>query len=228
MNGETFETLGDAIQSAAATGSTIKLASNAVNAGVAVAEGSEFVLDLNGYELLMTGPGAGSQGTKTLGLQLLKGSTVIIKNGRIDFEQEDPSQPLKMGIQNYSNLTLDNVKLTGGPTIQYVVSNNCGDVVFKNKTSITPTGDNVAFDVWYGMNVIYDEGVNVTIADNTVQINGKVEFGKHNRASLEDFAEHASLTCPSDMDLNISVLTPPCAWTDNGDGSKTFRYQLAD
>lgn len=228
MNGETFETLGDAIQAAAATGGTVRLLSNAENAGVAVAEGSEFVLDLNGYELHMEGPGAGSQGTETIGLQLLKGSTVIIKNGYLDFQEGTPEHPLKMGIQNYSNLTLDNVKATGGPTIQYVVSNNFGNIVFKNKTAITPTGDNVAFDVWYGMQAVYDDGVNVTIADGTVEINGKVEFGKHRRASEEGFAEHASLTCPENMDLNIDVLTPPCAWTDNGDGTKTFRYQLAD
>lgn len=202
--------------------------SDASNAGVAVAEGSEFVLDLNGYELLMVGPGAGSQGTQTNGLQLLKDSTVIIKNGYLDFQAGTGERPLKMGIQNYSNLTLDNVKVSGGPTIQYVVSNNFGNVVFKNNTVITPTGDNVAFDVWYGMAPAYDDGVNVTVADSTVQINGKVEFGKHRRASAEGFAEHASLTCPVDMSLNVSVLTPPCQWADNGDGSKTFRYQLTE
>ena len=131
-----------------------------------------------------------------------------------------------MGIQNYSNLTLDNVKLSGGDNITYVVSNNYGEVIFKNKTSITPTEQNVAFDVWYGMNQVYDEpGVNVTIADNSVKINGKVEFGKHNRASLENFEQHASLTCPAEMELNVDVLTPPCIWHENAqDGTKTLRY----
>lgn len=223
MNGQIFETLGDAIQAAAATGATIRLTADASNAGVAVAEGSEFVLDLNGHKLEMTGPGAGSQGTKTNGLQLLKDSTVIIKNGVLTFEA-----PLKMGIQNYSNLTLDNVKVSGDNNIQYVVSNNYGNVVFKNKTTITPTGNNVAFDVWYGMSEVYDiPGVNITIADETVKVNGKVEFGKHNRASLENFAEHASLTCPTSMDLDMSILTPPCAWTTTGD-KKTLRYQPED
>lgn len=168
----------------------------------------------------MTGPGAGSKGTETNGFQFLKGSTIILKNGTIAFD--DPR--LKMGIQNYSDLTLDNVKVSGGETIQYVVSNNFGNVIFKNKTSITPTGNNVAFDVWYGMSQVYDDGVNVTIADPSVQVNGKVEFGKANRASAETFATNASLTIPEDMDLTMSILTPPCEWSPSPGGFKTLRY----
>lgn len=172
----------------------------------------------------MTGPGAGSSGTQTNGLQLLKGSTILIKNGTLVFNDSR----LKMGIQNYSNLTLDNVKVSGGPTIKYVVSNNYGDVVFKNKTSITPSEGQVAFDAWYGMFPVYNEpGVNVTIADNSVKINGKVEFGKTSKVTVEQFAEHASITCPTEMNLNVDILTPPCTWTENpGDGTKTLRYNL--
>lgn len=174
----------------------------------------------------MTGPGAGSKGTETLGMQFLKDSTIIIKNGTLTFDDER----LKMGIQNYSNLTLDNVKVSGGDTIQYVVSNNFGTVVFKNGTTITPSGNNVAFDVWYGMNSqgLYDvPGVNVTVADESVQVNGKVEFGKANRASEENFAQYASLTCPEDMELNVSLLTQPCEWTsDTVTGMKTLRFVL--
>ena len=201
--------------------------SDASNAGLAVSEGSEFVLDLNGHELDMTGPGAGSSGTETNGLQLLKDSTILIKNGTITFDDDR----LKMGIQNYSNLTLDNVQISGGPTIQYVVSNNYGNVIFKNNTSITPSGNNVAFDCWYGLNSqgLYDvPGVFVTVADDSVKINGKVEIGKQGRASYEDFAEHASITCPEGMELNVDILNPPCEWTANGDGSKTLRYVLSN
>jgi len=113
--------------------------------------------------------------------------------------------------------------------VQYVVSNNYGSTVFKNKTTITPTGNNVAFDCWYGMNQVYDEpGVFVTIADESVKVNGKVEFGKHNRASAENFATHAGITCPEDMELNVSILSPPSEWSSNGDGTKTLRYVVTD
>ena len=202
--------------------------SNASNQGVPVAENSEFVLDLNGHELEITGPGTGSGGRKTIGMQLLKGSTIIIKNGKLTFNDTS----LKMGIQNYSDLTLDNVKVSGGDTITYVVSNNYGNVVFKNKTVITATDNNVAFDCWYGLlaDGSYDiPGVFVTIADSSVVVNGKVEFGKQKRASDENFAEHASITCPEEMDLNVSILNPPSEWQSNpGEGTKTLRFVLTD
>lgn len=174
----------------------------------------------------MTGPGAGSSGTKTQGMQLLKGSEIVIKNGTIILS-DDPR--LKMGIQNYSNLTLDNVKISGGSNIQYVVSNNYGTVVFKNKTAITAAQDRVAFDAWYGMSEVYDDpGVNIIIADDTVVINGKVEFGKANRASAENFAAHASITCPLNMELNTYILNQPCEWIENvGENTKTLRYQAS-
>lgn len=194
---------------------------------MSVAENSNFVLDLNGHKLDLTGPGAGSSGTKTQGLQILKGSEVLIKNGTIILS-DDPR--LKMGIQNYSNLTLDNIKISGGQNITYVVSNNYGNTVFKNKTTITAAEGRVAFDAWYGMQAVYDEpGVFVTIADESVKINGKVEFGKHNRASADLFATNASITCPENMELNVSILTPPCEWQVNaGQGTKTLRYVPQD
>lgn len=181
----------------------------------------------------MTGPGAGSPGTKTLALQLLKGSTVVIKNGDIKFGFEEDSK-LKMGIQNYANLTLNNVKLSGGPTITYVLSNNYGDVHLQNHTQITPSDGKVAFDAWYGLakDGSYDvPGVFVTL-DDTVDVNGKVEFGKQDRASWEDFANGAAITVPSDYQLDI---TPSSAisggtleWIDDGNGTKSYKYVPAD
>lgn len=174
----------------------------------------------------MTGPGAGSEGTKTNGMQFLKGSTILIKNGTLIFDDAR----LRKGIQNYSNLTLDNVKVIGGDTIGYVVSNNYGTVVFKNKTSITASNTNVAFDAWYGMHPDYDEpGVHIIIADNTTVINGRVEFGKANRASDENFANHASITCPEEMELNVDILNQPSSWHINSqDGTKTLLFDLAN
>lgn len=181
-------------------------------------EGSNLTLDLNGYKLTMHGPGAGSQGTQTLAFQFLKDSTITIKNGKIVAQY-----PLKMGIQNYSNLTLDNVEVYGDEAITYTLSNNYGNIVLKNHTSLNPTANNVAFDVYYGMNVAYDSGVHVTIADPTVQVNGKVEYSKARRASESDFEANASLTIPSSMELDMSLVPAGFGWADNGDGTKTFK-----
>ena len=132
----------------------------------------------------MEGPGAGSKGTETLAFQFLKDSNIIIKNGRI-VAKDTPE--LKMLIQNYSNLTLDNVTLEGADHIQYLCSNNYGNVVFKNGTTFNVVGEgNVAFDTYYGLLPMYDDpGVYVTIADNSVIVNGPVEYGKQGRASEE-------------------------------------------
>jgi hypothetical protein len=200
--------------------------SDASNQGLAVAENSEFVLDLNGHTYTMIGPGAGSSGTETNGMQIRMGSTVLIKNGTIRIS-EDPE--LTIGIQNYSNLTLDNVKISAGSNIAYVVSNNYGNVVFKNKTEITAAEGAVAFDCWYGMRAVYDDpGVFITIADNSVKIDGTVEFGKHNRASEENFATKASITCPEEMELNVNILNEPSVWSHNtSDGTKTLHFSIA-
>ena len=161
-------------------------------------------------------------------MQLLKGSDISIKNGTIKFEDNQ----LKMGIQNYSNLTLNNVTLIGGPTIQYVLSNNYGNVMLQNNTTLIPSEGRVAFDAWYGMFDVYDEpGVFVTL-DNTVEVNGKVEFGKQARASWSNFASNASITVPADYDLAITpssaITDGTLEWIDNGDGTKSYRYVPAD
>lgn len=234
VDGVVYETLSEAIAAAVEAsqgteglrsplnGNVVKLLGDTSNPALIIPEGSNIVIDLNGYTLTMVGPGVGSSPkTATLGFQLLKDSYVTFKNGVIRFN--DPK--LKMGIQNYCNLTLDNVHVWGSSTITYVVSNNYGNVKFKNGTIIEPTGSNIAFDAWYGMRPEYDvPGVNVTIEDDTVDIRGSVEFGKANRASLDNFEQYASITCPETIGLSVSILTPPCSWIDNGDGTKSLRY----
>lgn len=169
---------------------------------------------MNGNSLTLKNPGAGSAGTETNGFQFLKDSTIVIKNGTLK------SEDAKILVQNYSNLTLDNVKLIGSPNNQYTLSNNFGEIIIKNNTEISACDGNVAFDVYYGMFEVYDEGVHVTIADNSVVIGGKVEFGKADRADAAKFADNASLTTPVGFKLDV---TDGYSWTDNGDGTQTMK-----
>ena len=77
------------------------------------------------------------------------------------------------------------------------------------------------------MSAVYDAGVNVTIATKDVKIEGIAEFGKAGRASLINFHDHASITCPEEMELNVRILNPPCKWTiDEDTRMKTLRYDL--
>jgi len=214
VNGKVYSSLTEAINDIE-DGAVITLSANGASAGISVAEGKNFTIDLNGYELSMNGPGAGSHGTETNGFQFLKDSTVVIKNGIMSAHEG-----IKILVQNYSNLTLDNVQLYGYEGTQYVASNNFGNIVYKNHTSFNPVGDNVAFDVWYGMQAVYDDGVKVTVADDTVQVNGRVEYGKAARASEELFETNARLTVPADMDIYIRDIPDGYHWVVDG----TIKY----
>ena len=126
-----------------------------------------------------------------------------------------------MVIQNYSDLTLDNVTIDGAGINQYLVSNNCGNVVFKNGTKIIAKDNMVAFDLYYGMAATYDEGVTVTIEDNSVVVEGAVEYGKADRAKEEDFVAKCKLITPAGYSLNI--VSEGYEWVDNGDGTQILK-----
>jgi hypothetical protein len=125
-----------------------------------------FTLDLNGHTYTVEAPAVGSSGTETNGFQLLKGSVVVIKNGSIDSSLSN-----NILIQNYCNLTLEDVNLTATGA-SYVLSDNCGEVNIKGSTSITAGTGKVAFDVC-GYSTY--TGVTVTV-DTTGTITGKIEL----------------------------------------------------
>ncbi len=143
--GETgYATLKDAVE-AAQNGDTITLLNDVANgSGIIVPSGKNFTLDFNGKTYTVTQDLAGSSGTKSQCFQLLKNSTVTMKNGTI--KAGDPG--IAMIIQNYCNLTLDNMILAGDTMERdssYTLSNNCGNVSVKNST-ITTAKNGKAFD----------------------------------------------------------------------------------
>lgn len=198
---------------AAEKGGVVTLVGDTGTEGIVVAEKANTTVDLNGHHLILSAPNVGSEGTKTLGFQLLKGSNVVFKNGTIVAEDA------KMVIQNYSNLVLDNVTIEGSEMNQYLLSNNFGNIVLKNGTKINASGKSVAFDLYYGMAEVYDAGVTVTIEDNSVVINGPIEYGKADRAKEEDFVAKCKLTTPVGFKLDIPA---GYEWSDNGDGTQTL------
>lgn len=105
-------------------------------------------------------------------------------------------------------MTLENVILRGTETDRYVLSNNCGTIHLKGTTQVLATGktdnkDNVAFDLWYGMSAVYDDGVVVYIDDPTVVIQGPIEFGHASRITDENqFLERTHLYVCLDYDLS--------------------------
>ena len=166
--GETkYETLADAVAAAGTAETTITLLTEAATDGVisgdgvVVPSGSNITFNLNGLTYNVSGKTVGSSGTENQGFQLLKNSNITFKNGTL----KATSPTAQMVIQNYSNLTLEDVNLdgTGLSGWAYALSNNCGTINLTGSTSITAKEDGRAFDTCkFGSYAIPTVNINTT------------------------------------------------------------------
>lgn len=147
---------------------------------------------LNGNSVAITQDAVGSSGTETLGMQLLESSDKVYiegQGGTIKFNgtlggQIAANKDLKFGIQNYSDLTLDNVNVNGQDLADYgapnyVVSNNSGSLTVTNNASIIAEEGDVAFDV-YVYEPYYKDAPDVRITSTAGTIEGTIEFDGSN------------------------------------------------
>ena len=191
VGGECYTTLADAV-AAAKDGDTITLLKNTNGNGIQVATEKfatrGLTVNFNGHSYTVGGVLVGSSGTGTNAFQLLQGGKVIFKNGSIVgvAEGTKPAEdtpdwhgaPAIM-IQNYCDLTLDNMIVTGGDQTVYTMSNNCGNIVINNTTINAGKAQGYgsgpfAFDVYGGW---YKDNVTVTVKGNSV-INGDIELDR--------------------------------------------------
>ena len=85
-------------------------------------------------------------------------------------------------LQNYCNLVLENMIVTGGDETVYTMSNNCGNIVINNTTINAGKAQGYgsgpfAFDVYGGW---YKDNVTVTVKGNSV-INGDIELDRNTK-----------------------------------------------
>lgn len=170
------------------TQTTITLLGDASGDGVIVPSSKIITFDLASFTYTVSGKTVGSSGTETNGFQLLNDSTIVFKNGGI----KSTSNTCNVLIQNYSNLTLENVTLDGQQLAaganSYVLSNNNGSVQLIGNTSITAPAGGVAFDMYYWPSNGYTDGVKVTV-NTTGTITGKIEYAKDNTSTDAAAAE---------------------------------------
>ncbi|MBQ9517925.1 MAG: hypothetical protein IJR60_07605, partial [Eubacterium sp.] len=243
---DTFE----AAWNAAQDGDTITLVKDCAGNGLQAPQGKYtqgLTVDFNGCTYTIDGTLVGSPNTQSQAFQLLKDNTITFKNGTIY------SEKARMLVQNYSNLTLDNMTLTlnnttTAPATVYTLSNNNGDVVINDTTiNANPVNTAFAFDVCRYSSY---PSVNVTVTGDS-EINGDVEV----YASKSDPKNGFSLTLESGTmngDIivdttaeNVLETTPEKAeitkantftqaapegydWVDNGDGTSTLERVPAD
>ena len=159
MDGVVYDSLASAIEKVPVGGeqATIIMLNDVFNAeGISVDEGKNFIVDFAGHKYLVCEPGEGSLNTQTNAFQLKEGSKIVFKNGTIGCTEDNKPSTSKRAIfiviQNYCDLTLDNMVIDGtnlahnsSGHIGYIVSVNSGDVVFNDTRIIAGEGD-VAFD----------------------------------------------------------------------------------
>ena len=190
-----YETLAEAVAAAGTAETTITLLTEAATDGVisgngvVVPSGSNITFDLNGLTYDASGVTVGSTNTETQGFQLLKESNITFKNGTL----KATSPTAQMLIQNYSNLTLEDVNLdgTGLSGWAYALSNNCGTINLTGSTSITAKEGGRAFDTCkYGSYAIPTVNINTTgtITGPIEATGGKlnIEDGKFNVTWVTD------------------------------------------
>lgn len=169
-----YSTLEAAI-GAVKSGETITLQCDVTDgSGIIVNSGKKFTLDFNGHSYTVTNNLAGSTGTKSQAFQLLKDSIIMMKNGAIIGNSEG----VTMLIQNYCNLTLENMRLDatkGTNSVLYVLSSNNGEVNIIGSTSIIAKDGKFAFDACWAPKVGYPDGTQLNI-NTTGEIIGTVQY----------------------------------------------------
>ena len=214
-----YRTLAEAVN-AVTPGDTITILNDVNEApGISVPSEKKFTIDFDGHTYTLSNPGAGSAGTETNGFQLLQGSNITFKNGTIRISDKNGSggsrNPIKRIIQNYANLTLENMQIYAKHQARgedYALSFNCGNIVFKGNTSIyvTDPENTIVFDIckyssYPSVAVVFDESYTGTIQGtisydspnsetHKLEIEGNGTFGKIEATDISTNAAKDAIT----------------------------------
>lgn len=184
----------DAVTDAEA-GATITLGQDIEDGAGVKFENKTVSIDFAGHTYTAYADSVGSAGTETNIFQLFKDSTVTLKNGTIDVASSTAlSGNFKMGLQNYCDLTLENMVIDGSNlqgSAPYTMSNNHGNVVIKNSTIIAKEGG-VALDAYYWPSNGYADGVSVTVTDSI--IDGRIEVTVDGKKAIGDNTHSLSIS----------------------------------
>ncbi|MBQ4547718.1 MAG: T9SS type A sorting domain-containing protein [Bacteroidales bacterium] len=135
-----YETLAKAVE-AAQPNETIELINNAEGSGIVI--NKSLTIDFGGFTYTFVEHGVGDTQTKSNGFQIKKDNNVTLMNGTLNVDK-DWKEKFYILIQNYSNLTVEDMKLDGTNLDMwsatdgdsYVISNNSGNVNITGNTKI--------------------------------------------------------------------------------------------
>lgn len=174
-----YATLAAAVQAVVSSKSktgTVTLLKDAAGGGIGLFNGKDAVnvnltIDFGGFTYTCDDPAVGSVGTESQGFHLEQGNAVTLKNGTIKVSPD--SKKTIMLIQNYCDLTLENLNLYGSDATRYMISSNYGDTVLENVNIDGTNKKLVAIDLMHWLGTEYeDQAPTMQIqndADNTIK-----------------------------------------------------------
>ena len=172
---EGFTSIKEAVDSIKDTKpTTITVVKDSVGEGIIIEDGKNITFDFGGHTYTVNGNYAGSTGTKSQAFQLIKGCTIVMKNGTLKIAGDGA----KMIIQNYCDLTLTDMTVDSSENsnVLYALSSNNGKVLINGKTSILASKGNRAFDMCWATNTnAYLDGTQITV-DTTGTVEGIIEL----------------------------------------------------
>lgn len=190
---EYYATLAEAVQAVVSSKSktgTVTLLKDAAGGGIGLFNAKDAVnvnltIDFGGFTYTCDDPAVGSVGTESQGFHLEKDNTVTLKNGTIKVSPD--SKKTIMLIQNYCDLTLEDLNLYGSDATQYMISSNYGDTVLKNVNMDGTNKKIVAIDLMHWLGTGYaDQAPTMQIqndAGNTIK--GSIDVYCHGTDAAE-------------------------------------------
>lgn len=194
-----FATLAEAI-AAAKDGETVKLLADVNGDGIAIAPNTfktGLTVDFGGHTYTVGGLLVGSSGTVSNGFQLNAGNKITFKNGVIVGATAtagagtDWKGAPAILIQNYCDLTLEQMTVKGGDETCYTLSNNNGEIVIDGSTIVAGKGTKLgpfAFDVcrYASYPSVHVTVKGASVIEGDVEISGTIGDNQSRQLDIEE------------------------------------------
>ncbi len=193
-----YETL-EAALAAAKDGETVKLLADTNGDGIAIAPNTfktGLTVDFGGHTYTVGGLLVGSSGTASNGFQLNAGNKITFKNGAIVGATAtagagtDWKGAPAILIQNYCDLTLEQMTVKGGDETCYTLSNNNGEIVIDGSTIVAGKGTKYgpfAFDVcrYASYPSVHVTVKGASVIEGNVEISGTIGDNQSRQLDIE-------------------------------------------
>lgn len=204
---------------AAKDGETVKLLADVNGDGIAIAPNTfktGLTVDFGGHTYTVGGLLVGSSGTASNGFQLNAGNKITFKNGALvgatataGVGTDWKGAPAIL-IQNYCDLTLEQMTVKGGDETCYTLSNNNGDIVIADSTIVAGKGTRqgpFAFDVcrYASYPSVHVTVKGASVIEGDVEISGTIGDNQSRQLDIEGGTFKGAFTVVGNIPANIAI-----------------------